>query len=301
MDHFEINILELIKLIHGQWLVGGEIRSFSFITENHIVVTILDDIEFEPSLKIINFKELDGGRQHMDVLSACTLSYPGLALGVSPLTVIIRSDPDPTWKPSAEVQAPFHLARDNKLFVISIWVQKRTTVHCIVHFVPIAVLCAHAHLSTSNTTVGWNQWAVNGTRMFRHPQPDVHTVIWACYVYGSRYVTLDSKEGEVEGQTTHVLMYDFNQAALRRELSKGEALMSVNTYAPPDGSTICVTSEDVIPDGEFFEQEIRTSLPYRVRSRSLGTEEGHYSPMCSEDCLVMVNVSLLPSDFLSIV
>jgi hypothetical protein len=110
--------------------------------------------------------------------------------------------------------------------------------------------------------------------------------VWVCYVYGSNYVALrKDKEHFV------VDVFDFNQRALFRALQK------TRDAVPEDGTYAMDPS--IFEEGEIFGAQVETSLPYRIRSFSLDLRSiAHIAVVCSEDSLIVVDVSILNNCFI---
>lgn len=107
--------------------------------------------------------------------------------------------------------------------------------------------------------------------------------VWVCNVYGNRYILAAPmfRDG-VFGLELEVL--DFNQRALKRDAHPSRK----SGY-----SGYVKTQPNQIPPDKPFIDEIETCLPYRRQSWFLEDVHAHCKAMCTEDSIVIVDVSFL--------
>ena len=107
--------------------------------------------------------------------------------------------------------------------------------------------------------------------------------VWICYVCGNRYVlgAPTTRDG-VCGLGVKVM--DFNQLALKRDAQPS---------TESDYSGYIKTQPEQIPKHKPFDDELETCLPYRRHSLFLEGGHGHCKAMCTEDSIVIVDVSVL--------
>lgn len=200
-----------------------------------------------------------------------------------PLSVSIRSDPAPSWKPHPGHHVPFYTAREDRLFVTTFWVADDTNIRTYLLFVPSSTLLSHIgklEPTAANIQLPWEAWGPESTRMV--PAPAGHSAVWVCYVFGMKFVS-PKRWGMVKG----VQIHDFNQLALRRQQVQGDDPGSPEEQRHNDVTTI--------ERGMVFEEDVTTSLPYRTRIFFPPTDEGEDfdAVMLSEDTLITVtSVSL---------
>ena len=72
----------------------------------------------------------------------------------------------------------------------------------------------NASLAQKPTVYEWDEWGSEGSRLLTSPYSQ--SMVWMCYVYGMRYVTLED-DSETEGGIV-CRVYDFNPVRLRRAL-----------------------------------------------------------------------------------
>jgi len=259
-------------------LIGDEIRSFAFLTEEHIVMALLTTShlyeDLEPSLMVLDFKTESNKRHAVEeVVHTYSFRYPLLRSTAHPIKFEIRSDPGPSWAPDSTLKVPFHIARSNRVYAISIWFLVHNRLRSVTLLVPLATFLSCINGSSSHRTFQWSDWGPQGTRMLisRIPPSD----IWVCYIYGSKYVALrkDEKHFAVD-------VYDFNQRALSRARQK---------HHDTDGE-IHAIDPTIFEESEIFEEAIETSLPFRLRTLPLDLRSiAHVAILCSEDNLIIVD------------
>ena len=290
-------------------LSGDEIQSFSFLSETHVVLAILwheEDDEgmidsIEPTLLVLDFMEEIEGPRPQNVLELDTgvhFRYPLLDEQITLVDFEIRADPAPAWRPGYSANVPFHLARNQRLYVVSLWVHVNASVRCLVLFVPSKTLLNEVKKVAEDKKLGrqvllWRDWGPTGTRMMLSHHP--HSHIWVCYVYGMRYIALEAERNT--GQKVWARVYDFNDAPLRRGLSEEDKanMKSGTGFMSKERSTETVweTGTSRVYGAKWiFREKVETSLPFRWRSVELpDTSEPSVSAMVTEDNIILVEVS----------
>ncbi|KAJ3550285.1 hypothetical protein NMY22_g566 [Coprinellus aureogranulatus] len=291
-------------------LIGDEMRSFSFLSERHVLLTVLNHDGTEngqfrvqdiaPTLAIVDFTQTHRP-QHITRTKAITLWYPPLSDNVTMVSFEIRSDPAPLWQPDPSSNVPFHLAPKNRVYVVSIWVvaEGENIPRLLVLFVPSRTLTSMINnyeeelKSSDGVYVTWANWGPDGTRMIMSPVP--HSGAWVCYVHGTRYVALEAHQRGMEKVWCRV--YDFNDLPIRR----GQTEVDQENVIAEDqeiSAQICDTvvyqvGPMTIKGGRIFQDDVTTSLPFRWKSVELDilASERNCAIMCSEDNIIVVDVS----------
>lgn len=215
----------------------------------------------------------------------CTFHYPAMSDTFSTIAMSIRSDPGPSWRPHPSLKVPFHVSRQDRLFVVTLWV---TEVHhfAILTLIPSSTFLTHIQsLSPGETKrdFEWSEWGPEGSRLIA--APSTHTSVWVCYVYGMTFaMALRSGSQQV------IVTLDFNRLDIRRSRY---GLGGEGVQPTPDARL--VTEPTAISTRRLFKEEVSTGLPYWLRkTRPFGGEgaegEGHFEAvMLSEDSLIMVS------------
>jgi hypothetical protein len=249
------------------------------------------DIDQSPDkvqLAIVNYRK-EGSRSQARTLSEhehlVFLLLPVLSPQALPVRMEIRSDPAPCWQPPHDLQTPFHIGSMARLYVISLWVHRGDRARCATIFVPAETFMGALPTELARQSIEWGEWGPTGTRIrlpLQGPSP-----VWACYVYGMKYVDALS---DISEDNVSIRIQDFNQLLLRREMAEG-AVACESEEGEGDKSWTIVTGPSVLDQGVFFRDRIETSLGYRVRKHVVPALEGHYCcPMCSEDSIILVYV-----------
>lgn len=217
----------------------------------------------------------------------------------------VRSDPAPSWQPDQSSLPPFHLARSNRLYVVSLWVvvEGENIPQLLVLFLPSRTLTnvfrsyEDELQSSEGVYVAWANWGPEGSRMTVSQVP--HSAAWVCYVYGSRYVALEAHQKGMEKVWCRV--YDFNDLRIRRGRTEVDQ-ENVITEEAEISSQLCDTTvyqagPMTVKGGRIFQNDVTTSLPFRWRSAELDilASERNCAIMCSEDNIIVVDVSALRS------
>ncbi|KAH9950441.1 hypothetical protein B0H21DRAFT_535054, partial [Amylocystis lapponica] len=264
-------------------LCGTDLSSFVFLDDTHIVVAVCSPPEEAipilppPRLIVIDFiKTPDVMVDLRDADFVCAFHYPRMSPMATPLAMSVRSDPAPSWLPHSKSKVPFYTARNERLLVITLWATDAMVVRSLLLFVPTSVLLSHVNSLEHGETkrhFAWEAWGPQGTRMMSAPQG--HSNVWVCYVWGMKYVS--SKRAR---RRKTIQIFDFNQVSCKR-LAEEENLAAGEEF---------VGERTVIHAGMLFENDVVTSLPYRLWTLSppAGGEKKFEAVLVGEDSLIMV-------------
>ncbi|KAL0578615.1 Amino-acid acetyltransferase, mitochondrial [Marasmius crinis-equi] len=270
------------------YLTGDEIRSFSFLSERRILLAVISishvQEDFESGLLVVDFEAESSQRKaYNEVLHGCTLALPKLSRTTLPVRLSIRCDPSPTWTPSPDLRAPFHLARYNRVYAVSLSVQTdldeveedEEDSHVVVFFVPQRTLMTKGVIADGvQHKVEWEDWG-----------PNVKLILMS----GNAIPTDQVREysSRTDGMFT-VLLYDFNRRMRARDEAIAHNCDLSNLGALPPDETFYVSAPTKIR--KIFDEEVTTCMPYRVHTVSLPATDPHCALMCSEDAVIVVDV-----------
>ncbi|KAF8807737.1 hypothetical protein BYT27DRAFT_7189834 [Phlegmacium glaucopus] len=254
---------------------GNAIRSFSFLSDTHVILAALDDDGF-PQLVVLNFQQESSEPHNFeDLQCAVKFSYPEFEDRQSFfLDIDIRADPGPSWRPNAKLQAPFSQDTSHTLFVVSLWMRMEGALGCLVQFLPSNGLTSL--IESEVTSYEWEEWGPHRSRFFIPSQP--HSGTWVCYVYGSKYVKLEPDASQ-DGLVVH--LYDFNQVAINRNYR--------DTMDKETGDRWQCKRAGTLVAETIFEDLVETTLPYRSQALSLKDIHNHCLALCSEDHIIIVD------------
>lgn len=233
---------------------------------------------------LIDFRAEDEMKKKLsEVRNSIKLRYPDMANGTRLTSFSISSEPGPGWATGKDDTSPFFVARDDRIFTVSMrFVQDHE--YAFDHFISLSAFekCLGRLDTSLDQELKWSEWAPTETRMIRTslPAPGV----WVCFAYGSRSIGRELHRKKT-GVVFSAVVYDFNQLACRRD-----AVMNKKP-APPVNYTR-VDSSSVIRHETIWTETIETSLPYRRCSRALPIRPGGHSLMCTSDNIILVDVSL---------
>lgn len=232
-------------------------------------------------LMLIDFKAEEATHKPLqEVRNVIKLRYPTLVKDASYDTFEISSDPAPGWKPGPDDRTPFFVAKENRIFPLSIHIITGDRELAFCHFIPLSTFqkCLDRPNTSVRQEMQWSEWAPRNTRLIQLmvlPLP-----AWPCCIFGSRFITstVIRRVGQVNLIGSRV--YDFNQLALRVRDSE------------PRANCKCILQSEV-PGEQVWEEEVETSLPYRCFSGTLPVEAlpTHKCLMCTADHIVVVDVS----------
>ncbi|KAI0772792.1 hypothetical protein BD413DRAFT_34230 [Trametes elegans] len=280
-------------------MIGSDLSSFAFLTSRYILLTSLPTMELDdnnvfhgddPRLLVIDLDRMSDQceLEFSDLDYLCAFHYPALADNFATISMSIRSDPAPDWKPDPALKVPFHVARQERLFVTTLWVVEGN-----MHILPfISLVPSSTFLSCIRTIAPeetgrvfeWSEWGPAGSRLI--PAPPTHTSVWVCYVWGTTFAMSIR-----QGSQRVILTLDFNQYAVRRALAE-EARVAAAGQLEDDRPFIAVTDDREFRPANIFKEEVRTALPHVMRKTPpfSAEGEGHFDAvMISEDSLVMVS------------
>lgn len=259
-----------------------------------------EDGDVQAELLIVDFEQEDSSRKtYLDIIYGLKLSLPEFMYLAEPLMFTVRSDPSPPWAPHSDLQVPFHITQDAKMFVASLWVRNRALVDHLTLVIPQSTLLSRLDLLGPMTAppLDWEAWGPAGSRMTKLYTPNVAFDSWACYVYGTKLIV-----PEHSSRTNNefiVQVFDFNLNAVRRAVSQDA---NVNVYPCPTDTSVthlecdkslCITAPTVFKAGDVFKEEVKTCLPYRWIAKVIPSTRSECSTMCSEDSIIVVDVSAI--------
>lgn len=279
-----------------QSLRGSEIGSFGFVTDRHILLAVVDNPLIDPeedglierSLIVVDFKTAPKESTSLgDLNFECALDLPRMLPTASVVAISARSDPAPNWTPSPDLKVPFHTARRDRLFVITIWVAGGGNVSALLLLVPSSTIVAKLD-SVSPDERGrrfdWEEWGPSGTHLRLAPRE--HTMIWVCFVFGSSFIAPYRPHNPSPllppPGPKMIQIFDFNQLAIKRLLDEGVEDESEVSHVITKPSTVILN--------RIFPNPVVTSLPYRWRTKKAPHHPGYTfeSAMLSEDAIVTV-------------
>ncbi|KAF5387231.1 hypothetical protein D9757_006816 [Collybiopsis confluens] len=277
-------------------LTGDQLLSFSFLSERHILFSTTT-VRNACELLIVDFMEEGGERLAFNnITHGVKLAIPTLALHVSPVKFIIRSDPSPDWAPHSDLQIPFHVSHGSeKIFVASLWLHKSAFRHLTLIFTRSALF---SHLDamgpiSGSPAVPWEDWGPHSTRINVSYRISSTFDSWACYTYGTKLVLPEQSRRTSDKFIVH--LFDFNHRALQKDISEGGILAdeSVSNIEEVEcESRLCVTAPSVSRSGDLFRDEVKTWLPYHWIAKTIpDAQDLSSSMMCSEDSVIVVDVS----------
>ncbi|THG94950.1 hypothetical protein EW026_g6612 [Hermanssonia centrifuga] len=273
---------------------GKELASFSFLTDRQILLAYIE-IAFdelaptftEPYFMVVDFKAGSPESTHIrDLDFEAAFHYPPMMPSATPLAVSIRSDPAPSWKPNEDLKVPFHAARDERLFVITFWVAADVNISNLIMFIPSSTIVSRLRTLQTNEKgrrFYWDEWGPTGTRL--RFAPPGHSMVWVCYVLGMAFIApfRSSRALHPPRGPKMVQVFDFNQLAIKRALSRKEE-------EPQSEVTHIITEESTVSLGGVFVHDVHTSLPYRWRVKTVPVHPEHTfdAVMLGEDAIVTV-------------
>jgi len=200
-------------------------------------------------------------------------TYPDLDDGAFINDIDIRCDPGAFSQGDG---VPFSQSFKDFIIVVNIWLIAEEAFKCLTHFIPSSCILEHC---TASNIIPWTNWAPKKTRLVF---PTLHpSDIWVCYVHGTKVVIPEPVSDNKNGYSLRV--YDFNQLPFRR----GAQGTKVEAPSGIDKSTT------VINGGAAFEGDAMTRLPFSSHVIYLEDSHDHCSVLCSEDQIVVVDVSIL--------
>ena len=248
------------------------------LSDSCVLLATYDD--FGPQLVVLDFeKESSELHTFQDLQYAVKLYYPEFYhKRAFFLDVDIRADPGPSWRPNAKLQVPFSQDTNNALFVVTLWILLEDGVQSLVQFLPSNGLTSL--IKNEATSYEWEEWGPYESRFFIPPQP--HSETWVCYVHGWKYVTPEEPGASEDGFVAR--LYDFNQVVIQRNYGDTMSSGDVDRW-------LCKKTGTVLASGTIFEDLVETRLPYRSQVLSVKDAHSHCLALCSEDHIILVDVS----------
>lgn len=260
---------------------------FSLLSNEWVTLCTIGDEGEDPILNTVNFRQEGQERRPLEeVRHVVKYTYPAFDGVVSTFVDMIEIRAD--WRRGTSVPtAPFFEGADDHILAIYLMLQTPSTEHTpAVHFVSrshILRLSEIASRSATPVVVPWESWGSgggSGTRLivtFSMPSE-----VWVHHVHGEKYAfTVPDIQLRSQESGLSVVLLDFKQKALARGAEKPCDLEALGLI--PD--------QDVI--GGFFGEEVTTSLSYRSSILHLKDAHGHCYVLCSEDNIIIVDVSFL--------
>lgn len=295
-----LNIMQYNSSISNspfQHVVGNELGSFCLLSERYVLLSLLTNLpdgRDHAQLLIVDFEQEDPHRQsYLNIAHGFKLSLPIFHQSVEIRSFTLRSDPPSSWAPQSDLNVPFHIAQDARVFVASIWVHRDTLRHLAL-LIPLHTLLRHTDLSgpisAKESMLVWEAWGPQGSRMTEIYTRNPSFEIWACNVYGTRFVFPECSDRSNHTYTLQV--FDFNQKAFRNAISQGQKVSDVdvlNMVSLECDSSLCITAPSIFTAGDIFLQETRTTLPYRWIAKMMPSLQPTCSAMCSEDSIIVVD------------
>ncbi|KAI0631501.1 hypothetical protein C8Q77DRAFT_140759 [Trametes polyzona] len=306
-DHSELLMWNWKTGARRLYLSGSDLSSFAFMTSRYVLLSSLPTMELDdnqvfhgddPRLLVIDLERMSDRHEidFQDLDYLCAFHYPALADNFATISMSIRSDPAPNWRPAPALRVPFHVAREQRLFVITLWaVEGNMHILPFISLVPSATFLRCIETLAPDETgrvFEWSEWGPEGSRLLA--APPTHPSVWVCYVYGSTFAM-----SVRQGAQRIILTFDFSPLGVRRARALEEAEAKAATAADPgqqpETSTekvvVVVKDEALFNPAGIFKEGVHTSLPYVMRRTGpfSAEGEGHFDAvMISEDSLVMV-------------
>ncbi|KAG2072912.1 hypothetical protein BDR04DRAFT_372100 [Suillus decipiens] len=265
---------------------SSEIATFAFLTSSLMLVgTVKNETNSkvaEPRLFVLDVSKPSTIKVTLTSDYVCVFGFPSFDRTVSPVDIVIRSDPSPGWKPNPESHIPFSITRERQLFLITAQVEEKKKHVSYDLFAPANTLLSHVTAlppQTSRCVINWDTWGPTGTRFLKSLP---HSQIWTGYVFGSKFILLVTSPRGATGQPSQTIqMWDFNHLAMKRAAALGFEKEHVRR----------VNDATVVKD-KVFVKTIRTSLPYSITTRTLpprSPEEPAFTDvMCGEDTIFLI-------------
>jgi len=257
--------------------------SFTLLSDRWVIlcVCLAYDDAYEdgtPSLLAVNFREESNNRKDLeDIKHRHIFLYPEFA-DVYDLHMEVRADPGTSSATDSRV--PF--ASDTQTFILVVTlcvVGIDSFSRNFVHFIPSEFLLSVVESSDGKSAapLDWSRWGPLNTRLLLTPEEPSDT--WVCYVYGSKFV-ISEKAGR-HGYSGR--LFDFNKRKLWND-DKDDgpgAPASINT------GTLIKAEDNLLVD------DVYSHLPYWSRPFSLEDGHRHCAVLCSEDNIILVDVSIV--------
>lgn len=291
--------------------MGDELRSFSFLSDRHVLLAVYSHGDnrvapfppaITPTLAIVDFtQQSTAGPRPVVGTKMITLGFPQLRNDTHIVSFDVRTDPSPSWQPDQFSGVPFYLSKSRRLYVAVLWVMVEGVLGNVLLFVPSRTLMNIINSyegqleSGDGVSVAWADWGAEGTRMMVSPMRNSQKFF--CSVYGTRYVSLEAHQRELE-RLWYISVYDFNDLPLRRgqmEVDEENIMSEDRGFSPHiSDKVVYQAGSTTITGGRVFRDNVTTSSPFRWKSVEwdIGTSAGSHGVMCSEDNIIVSDVSI---------
>lgn len=294
-------------LVFYQYITGDEARAFSFLSDTLVLFCVLNRaIDEEPKLAVVDFAQSTAAGEPQNILAMSEITFFGCPAFCDSAGIVefgVRADPAPAWRPDAQSNLPFHLSRNNRIYVVTLWIQVAVNVlpHWVNIFVPSKTLISaledfsKVRKDSDDLTIPWERWGPHGTRLLMSNVPQ--SSVWVCYVYGTRYVALEPHQAGKDKVWCRV--FDFNDLPTRRGVLDVKP-DNIITQDHRRGMISPWISEEVVYQAgpltveasRIFKNDVTTSLPFRWKSVELNfsATQRKCAVMCSEDNVIVMDV-----------
>ena len=250
--------------------------SFTLLSDRWVILCVADDVT--PTLLAVNFREESNNRKDLGDIEHCHIFlYPEFT-DVDSLDMEIRADPGTSSATNPKV--PF--ASDTQTFILVVTLRVVTRdlfSKNFIHFIPSEFLLSVVESGDGRSAalLDWSTWGPLNTRLLVTPKEP--SVIWVCYVYGNKFVI--SEEVGQHGYSGR--LFDFNKRKLWNDDKDDgpEAPATINT------GTLIKARDNLLID------DVHSHLPYWSRPFSLEDGHSHCAVLCSEDNIILVDVSIV--------
>jgi hypothetical protein len=250
--------------------------SFTLLSDSWVILCISAAYDCgTPSLLAVNFRKESNDRKDLGDIEHCRIFlYPEFA-DVYRLCMEIRADPGTSSATNSRV--PFALDTQTFILVVTLYVVGMDSFSKnFVHFIPSEFLLSVVECGDGQSAdpLDWSSWGPLNTRLLVTPQEP--SDIWVCYVYGNKFVI--SEEVGLHGYSGR--LFDFSKRKLWN-VDKADG-----PGAPATGTLIKAKDNLLVDD-------VDSHLPYWSRPFSLEDGHCHCAVLCSEDNIILVDVSIV--------
>lgn len=256
--------------------------SFTLLSDRWVILCVWPAYDDgTPSLFAVNFREESNNRKDLgDIKNRRIFLYPEFA-DVYNLHMEVRADPGTSF--AANSRVPFTSDTQTFTLVVTLCVVGIDGIESFsrnfVHFIPSEFLLSVVESGDGKAAapLDWSGWGPLNTRLLLTPEEP--SDIWVCYVYGSKFV-ISEKAGQ-HGYSGR--LFDFNKRKLWND-DKDDgpgAPASINTR------TLIKAENNLLVD------DVYSHLPYWSRPFSLEDGHRHCAVLCSEDNIILVDVSIV--------
>ncbi|CAL1695559.1 unnamed protein product [Somion occarium] len=261
---------------------GDPVKAFAFLTDHHILLAKL--VTYSATLAVVDLQTSHAELTPCEDLQVeCEFYLPELLTRNIVVDILLRLDPGPNWTPNPDLKVPFHIARGDRLFVVTVSLFSPGDQHLRAYTLFIPSTTIFKHMDMYSGDIEWEQWGPAGSRLI-YPTPSISRV-WVCYVYGMGFTFLLRSQMHEQRQTLY--MFDFNQLAIRKSMQE-----KANIDEPQTSESWNLMTDDSVIDAgaSVFNDSIKTSLPFRFRIHDIAPDpDGRaVAAMLSEDSIILV-------------